>query len=104
MLIPQYKKGRKVGFLSLRCNFCQTTEEAMVDGISYQLKTRIFHKPEEISQVIEEDFSIDPTTRQVCPKCGYLEAYYWQGSNRRKLELESATYYRCIKCKNTWND
>ncbi|MHA1945928.1 MAG: hypothetical protein ACXAC6_09990 [Candidatus Hodarchaeales archaeon] len=104
MLIPQNKKGRKAGFLNLRCNFCQITEEAMIDGISYQVKTRFNHKLEDQSQIITENFSIDPTIRQACPKCGYLEAYYWQGSNRRKQEWESTTYYRCIKCKNTWND
>ena len=102
--MPQIKKRRKPGFLNLRCNFCRTNEEVMADATSYTVKTRIFHKPEEKTQIFEEDFSVDPITRQACPKCGFLKAYYWEGNNRRKLELEPLTYYRCVKCKNTWND
>ena len=104
LLIPQYEKGKKSNSIRLYCNCCRIIEKATVAGISYQLKTRIKHNAEDRLQIFEENFSVDPVVRQSCPKCGFLEAYYWQGGNRRKQEWESTTYYRCIRCKNTWND
>jgi DNA-directed RNA polymerase subunit M/transcription elongation factor TFIIS len=104
LLLPQKTPKQKIGIINLHCNSCQKTEEVMADGISYQVKTRIFHKDEERAQILESDFSVDPVCRQQCPKCGFTKAYYWQGGNRRKLEWESITYYRCLKCRNTWNE
>ena len=104
LLIPQLKAQQKHGIINLHCTHCNTTEKALLDGISYQVKTRIFHNDKERSQIIETDFFTDPIIRQSCPKCRFMEAYYWQGSNRRKSEWEPMTYYRCVKCNNTWND
>ena len=104
LLVPQYKKHKKVGTILLYCNLCRRTETTSIDGISYKVKTRFDHKENEKPLIFDEDFSVDPIIRQFCPKCGFSEAYYWQGGNRRKLEWEPMTFYRCRKCKNTWND
>jgi DNA-directed RNA polymerase subunit M len=95
---------QKEGMIDLYCNYCKVTEEIMLDRISYRLQTRIPHRDTDRLQIIETDFFVDPVIRQSCPKCGFMEAHYWQGGNRRKIEFEPITYYRCIKCKNTWND
>ncbi len=103
LLVPQNQKMKESNLIDLYCNYCQVAERKPVDGISYQFKTRIKHKAEERAQIFEEDFSLDPVVNQTCPKCKFTQAYYWQGGDRRKQEWESMTYYRCTKCKNTWN-
>ena len=104
LLYPQSKKGNDGSFITLYCSRCGFTKSITVEENSYYVKTKIHHKDEEKSQIISENFAFDPITREVCPKCGCLEAYYWQGSNRRKSEWESITYFRCVKCRNTWNE
>lgn len=70
--------------------------------ISYQIKIKIPHSEKDRLQAIEEEFYTDPSTRNTCPRCGYHEAHYWEGMDRRKQEWESIIYYKCTKCKWTW--
>jgi DNA-directed RNA polymerase subunit M len=104
LLIPKIQKNFKSGFISLYCNSCKTLEEIPTESASYHIKTRIPHKENDRTLIIDEEFYIDPTVRTACPKCGHNEAHYWESSNRKKLEWEPITYYRCLKCKYTWND
>ncbi len=38
-----------------------------------------------------------------CPKCDYIEAYYFQMQTRSADEA-STIFYRCISCNHTWKD
>lgn len=104
LLIPKQKNRINKGFIALYCNFCKKTEKKGFDEISYKISTRIPHGENDQSLIIDEEFNADPIIRNTCPKCGYQEAHYWEAGDRRKQEWEPITYYRCIKCKMTWND
>ena len=104
-LIPrQRKKDTKKEIISLYCNSCKNETQKGFKEISYQVKTKISHKASERFTVIEEEFNVLPTIRNTCPFCGYIEAYYWEGENRRKQEWESMTYYKCKKCGRIWSE
>jgi DNA-directed RNA polymerase subunit M len=104
LLIPRQRYDIKKRYIDLYCNFCKKTEKKTAEETSYRVTTKIPHGDKDRLLVIDNEFYIDPTIRITCPKCGYPEAHYWQNGDRRKIEWEPITYYRCIKCKMTWND
>ncbi len=105
LLIPNQKKRPKnKGSISLFCSSCKNSTEKGISEISYLIRTRIPHGEKDHLQVIEEEFSTYPKTRNNCTKCGNHEAYYWEGENRKKEEWESMTYFKCTKCALVWSE
>ncbi|MHA2243998.1 MAG: hypothetical protein ACXADY_03435 [Candidatus Hodarchaeales archaeon] len=102
LLIPRQKRRIKQGYVNLYCNFCKKGIDKEFRETSYLVITRIPHDEKDRTQVIDEVFSIYPKIRNLCPRCGYYEAQYWEAGNRRKVEWESMTYYKCLKCSWLW--
>ncbi len=104
-LIPkQRKKDMKNEIISLYCNSCKELTQRGFNEISYVVKTKIPHGASDRLTVIEEEFTVYPSIRHSCPRCGHHEAYYWEGENRRKQEWESMTFYKCKKCGRIWSE
>lgn len=96
------EKGR-----GLVCNICGFRKQISSKAKrSYRIKDEISHGPEEETVVISEaeaEQQMMPTVRQVCPKCGHKVAYYWQVQTRSGDE-GMTTFYRCLKCSQTWRE
>jgi DNA-directed RNA polymerase subunit M len=104
ILTPQKEGDKKVLF----CQNCGYTKQLPNDSKNtYRIVEEISHAPEEEEVVvIDEKLSeqrIMPTARQICPKCGNKEAYYWQVQTRSGDEAMT-TFYRCVKCGQTWRE
>ena len=85
-----------------KCRRCGATKECTenMDREAYKITTEFKHSEKDRLE-IQKDMSTMPTTRMDCPKCGHLEAEYWQAQTRGADE-GMTTFYRCLKCKNTW--
>ncbi len=44
-----------------------------------------------------------PTVEIECPRCGNLEAYFWQVQTRSSDE-SSTQFFRCTRCGYTWRE
>ena len=92
-----------ISFLACRCGFKQ---ESKIDHIDIQ--KRIKKKKKALSKnlivVGEEDkISVHPKVMKECPKCKHNEAEAWQ-EQTRSADEPSTSFFRCIKCKNTWRE
>jgi DNA-directed RNA polymerase subunit M len=54
-------------------------------------------------EVKKKDTNVMPVVFEVCPKCGYKEAYFWTSQTRSADESETK-FFKCVKCKNTWRE
>ncbi len=100
LMFPKKVKGKNV----LVCKRCGFEEESIenIDKESYTISTEIKHSVKDQIEIIRDsDTKTMPTTRAECPKCGHKEAAYWQVQTRSADE-GMTTFYRCLKCKNTW--
>jgi len=53
--------------------------------------------------VFEQENVAMSKTKQDCPKCNNLEAFFWTMQTRAADEAETF-FYRCCKCKHTWRE
>ncbi len=54
--------------------------------------------------VSEKDkISVHPLVTRECPKCKHNEAEAWQ-EQTRSADEPSTSFFRCVKCKNTWRE
>jgi DNA-directed RNA polymerase subunit M len=103
ILTPQKDKKKRV----LICPQCGHRKRlSSKSKKKYRLGNQITHGPEEEIVVIDEELAKQqtmPTVRAICPKCENKEAYYWQVQTRSGDEAMT-TFYRCVKCRQTWRD
>lgn len=97
-MYPTEKGGNKV----LKCKKCGAIEKIDKKAKEkYNLEEKIHATGKTV--VVSEEYDTKPKTRELCPKCGNKEAYYWFVQTR--AEDESATkFYRCTKCGHTWRE
>jgi DNA-directed RNA polymerase subunit M len=84
-----------------RCGFIKELDPENIDRDSFKITTEFRHSEKDLIEVQKGDLNTMPTTRIECPKCGHSEAAYWQLQTRGADE-GMTTFYRCLKCKNTW--
>ena len=90
-------------FLACRCGFEQESE---IDHgeIQKNIKKKKDALSENLIVVSEEDkISVHPKVMRECPKCKHNEAEAWQEQTRSGDE-PSTSFFRCLKCKNTWRE
>ena len=97
------RKKNENGKVFFKCN-CGY-QEAIEDDES-ELQKRIQQKKDALTQkliVVSDDdkISVHPIVTMDCPKCSYTEAEAWQ-EQTRSADEPSTSFFRCIKCKNTW--
>ncbi|MEM3416706.1 MAG: transcription factor S [Candidatus Nanoarchaeia archaeon] len=92
LLIPKTDKEGK-----LVCKNCG----ALVEG-----EVKISEKRSETREkiiLIKEEPKVLPKTKEECPKCGNMEAYFWVVQTRAPDEPPTR-FFRCTKCGHTWRD
>ncbi len=92
ILKPVDTKGGRV----LKCPRCGYVSDKKEARISEKIKEK---KKIEVVQKKE----ILPKTKEKCPKCGNMEAYYWEVQTRAGDEA-ATKFYKCTKCGHTWRD
>ncbi len=53
--------------------------------------------------IIEDNISLLPKTRVICPKCGNNEAY-WILRQTRAADEPETRIYTCTKCNHKWRE
>ena len=105
LLTPQKDDEEKKVLVCQHCGYKKDLTPAAENN--YRIGEEIEHIPEkEELVVIDEELAQQktmPSTRVVCPKCGHKEASYWQVQTRSGDEAMT-TFYRCLKCKQTWRE
>jgi DNA-directed RNA polymerase subunit M len=103
ILTPQKNGKSRI----LVCKSCGYTKRLSSKAKKkYKIADTINHGPEETIVVIDEKLAKQqsmPTVRAICPKCGHKIAYYWQVQTRSGDE-GMTTFYRCVKCSQTWRE
>ncbi|MFH1424116.1 MAG: transcription factor S [archaeon] len=94
MLSAEEKGGETI----LVCPVCGW--EKKEDGSSSM--TEAIEQTEDVV-LIEDPGENLPKTKEECPKCKNLEAYYWMEQTRSADEAPTR-FYRCVKCKHTWRE
>ncbi len=104
MLTPQ-KEGKKKILICQTCGF--TKELSSKTKKKYRIVEEISHTPEQEETIVISDKLLEqrtmPTVRAICSNCGNKEAYYWQVQTRAGDE-GMTTFYRCVKCGQTWRE
>jgi len=104
ILSPQ-KTGKKKVLTCQNCGYTKRLTSKTKE--KYRIGEKITHLPENEETVVIDDKLLEqrtmPTVRAICPKCGNNEAYYWQVQTRSGDE-GMTTFYRCVKCEQTWRE
>jgi len=105
----------------LAVKFCPNCGNIMrieiVDDVAYMLCSRCGYKEKYSGEVLsekikgesrvvvlgekEKNLQILPTTKVMCPNCGYERAYYWEAQTRSGDE-GTTQFFKCMKCGYTW--
>jgi len=100
LLLPEKREGQT----KLRCPRCGF-ERGAANPSSYRVIKRAQHSPREAILVIDREVKLEtlPKARVECPRCGHLEAYYWEVQTRAGDE-PATRFFRCVKCGFTWRE
>lgn len=49
----------------------------------------------------EKEKQLLPTTKVICPNCGFNRAYYWEIQTRSGDE-GTTQFFKCVKCGHIW--
>lgn len=85
--------------LHCKCGFEKGMTKELV--VKYAISEKIDAKDTVI--FTGEDINTLPTTKEICPKCGNREAFWWLQQTRRADESETR-FFRCSSCKYTWRE
>jgi len=96
IMIVKEQKGKKL----LVCRKCGYKLKA---AKKITIKETIEKKPMDSVVMIEKQGEALPKVKQICPKCGNKEAYWWVQQTRSADEAPT-TFYRCTKCGHTWRE
>lgn len=100
LLLPKRESG-ETQLVCPRCGFSKKVS----NPTAYRVTRRARHGPEEAILVIDREVQVEtlPKARVECPRCGHLEAYYWEVQTRAGDE-PATRFFRCVKCSYTWRE
>ena len=90
-------------YLICRCGFKKPTN---TDNAEIEKKIEEKKKALEESLIIvnpDDKITVNLTVDRICPKCKHIKAETWQ-EQTRSADEPSTTFFRCLKCKNTWRE
>ena len=96
ILVPK-KEGNK-RLLACSCGYKDSKS-----GMTLQENVPKPKDGKEVEVVTDGEIETLPKTKQVCPKCGHQEAYYWTVQTRSADEA-ATRFFRCVKCSHTWRE
>ena len=100
ILYPLKKRGKEI-LKCKRCGYSKVVEGSTAEN-SFRITTEFKHSEKDRIEIIRDgDLNTMPTTRAECPKCGHMDAAYWQ-LQTRSADEGMTTFYRCLECKYTW--
>lgn len=74
------------------------------DGGNLKITEKKEHKVQKIEIVDpDQDEKILPQTKEECPECGNMKAYFWEIQTRAGDEPPTK-FMKCTKCKHVWRD
>lgn len=94
IIIPK-KVREKTRLICSKCGYRSKKKENIV------LKEKIEFENKRAIEVVDRSVDTLPKTREMCPKCGHGEAYYWLVQTRAADEAETR-FFKCVKCSHTW--
>ena len=100
LLLPRKRDGQTV----LACPKCGY-EKSLSNPSAYKLIKQTRRNERESIVVIDREILVEtlPKTKAECPKCGNLEAYYWEMQTRAGDE-PATRFFRCTRCGYTWRE
>jgi len=93
ILIP--KKKDRTTIMTCSCGYREKNKESLL--ITEEIQETKTDKIE----VIDNKVEVLPKTKEECPKCKHMEAYYWLVQTRAADEA-ATRFFRCTKCSHTW--
>jgi DNA-directed RNA polymerase subunit M len=91
------KPGDKKG-VNLVCGNCGFKAKGKKDVI---IKEKINLDRKDQIEIVDKKIETLPKTREECPNCGNMEAYFWTVQTRAGDEAETR-FFECTKCKHRW--
>ena len=79
-----------------RCGYKEKCKDTllMAEKISKEERITVIGEKEKEKQLL-------PTTKVICPNCGYSRAYYWEVQTRSGDE-GTTQFFKCVKCGYIW--
>ncbi|MEM4244697.1 MAG: transcription factor S [Candidatus Nanoarchaeia archaeon] len=91
------KKGAKKGTV-LVCSNCGYKTKGKEAGV---IKEKVSLDRKDQIEIIDKKIETLPKTREECPNCGNMEAFFWTVQTRAGDEAETR-FFECTKCKHRW--
>ena len=100
MMLPQ-RRGEEI---LLKCSKCGY-EKAVSNPGAYRIARVTKRSPEDAILVIDREIRVEvlPKTKVGCPRCGHVEAYYWELQTRAGDE-PATRFFKCSKCGHVWRE
>lgn len=94
IMVP--KKGDKKSAV-LVCSNCGFKTK----GKDLVIKEKVNLDKRDLIEIVDKKIETLPKTREECPNCGNMEAYFWTVQTRAGDEAETR-FFECTKCKHRW--
>lgn len=93
-----------ISYLICNCGFKKELKEYK----ETELKKIIQKKEAELNHNLiivpnKNDILIYPKVDNICPKCGYKKAVYWQ-EQTLSADEPSTSFFRCLNCNRVWRE
>lgn len=94
LMLPKKDDKKSVVLVCNGCNFKTKGKDVVIK------EKVVLDKKDEI-EIVDKKIDTLPKTREECPSCGNMDAYFWTVQTRAGDEAETR-FFECVKCKNRW--
>lgn len=85
----------------LKCNSCGYVKGSSQDNESYKVSGKI--EEHETVKELGDEKDMLPTTKEICPQCGYDKAYY-EIKQTRSADEAPTRFFKCAECGYAWRE
>lgn len=94
IMVPKKVDKKGTILVCSNCNF-------KTKGKDLVIKEKINLDKRDMIEIVDKKIETLPKTREECPNCGNMEAYFWTVQTRAGDEAETR-FFECTKCKHRW--